>query len=130
VFLDFIRTRLAREAVRLRLPTMHPEDTTLRSNVTYIRLEVMQAILQGTYGPDRAHTCHQLRMRIQSCAPGRARAASSVLLGSSKTSARCYHRALVPHLQHACKRLLWCAMASWGPRRPMQTGSAAANRLR
>ncbi len=36
VFLAFIQTKLARDAVRLRLPTMHPEDTIPRSKVTDI----------------------------------------------------------------------------------------------
>jgi len=36
VFLYFIQTKLARDAVRLRLPTLHPEYTTPRSKVTEI----------------------------------------------------------------------------------------------
>ncbi len=45
VLLDFKKTRLAHDAMRLRLPTMHPEDVTLRSKVTGTRQEVMLAIL-------------------------------------------------------------------------------------
>jgi len=63
VLLDFIGTRLASDAVRSHLPTMHPEDTTPRSKVTGVKLEVMLAIISGTYGSGRAYTCHQLRMR-------------------------------------------------------------------
>jgi hypothetical protein len=101
---------------------MRPEDVTLRSKVTGTRLEVMLAVLQGGGRPGRARTCHQLRKRIWSCTPERAQAASGVLLGSSKTSAVSYHRALVPHLQHACARLLWCALACWGPGWPEHWG--------
>ena len=72
----------------------------------------------------------QLRMHIGTCAPGRARAASGVLIGSIKTSTSTYHRALLPHTAAGLCTHPVMRIGLLGPERPVHSGSVAANEIR